>query len=282
VIRHFRAADGRRLAYRDEGEGPAVLCLAGLTRNGRDFDALAAHLAPRHRVIRLDSRGRGASEWADDPLHEYAMPVEAGDALALIRHLGLERVGIVGTSRGGVLGMSVASAVPGLVRALVLNDVGAVIEGRGLLRIFATLGRAPRAEDFDAAAAALREANAPAFPDVPLERWRAHAEAIYDADAAGRPVLAYDPHLRSAVAASLEGDVSRISLWPLFDSLPELPLLVIRGENSDILLHETAAHMAERHAGLRTLEVPNRGHAPFLDEPVALRAIDGFLGEHLR
>ena len=279
MIRHFEAPDGRRLAYRDsEGEGPPVLCLAGLTRNSRDFDALAAHLAPRHRVIRLDSRGRGASEHAEDPVSEYSVPVETGDALALLAHLGIARVGVIGTSRGGVLGMALASAQPGLVGALVLNDVGAVIDMRGLLHILARLGRPPRDPDFESAARRLAAENADAFPDVPLARWRIHARAMFD-DEDGRPRLSHDPQLRAA-AAAVDDKATTISLWPLFEALGETPVLVIRGANSDILSRQTVEAMAAHHPGLDSIEIAGRGHAPFLDEPEALGAIDLFLAAH--
>lgn len=278
-MRYFEAPDGRRLAYRDSGgTGAPVLCLAGLTRNSRDFDALACHLAPRHRVIRLDSRGRGASDHAADPATEYTVPVETGDALALLSRLGLDRVAVIGTSRGGILGMAMAAGQPGLVRALVLNDVGAVIEMRGLLHILARLDRAPEDPDFESAARRLAEENAAAFPDVPLARWRIHARAIFD-EVEGRPRLAHDPRLRTA-AAAVDDDAATISLWPLFEGIGATPVLVIRGETSDILSRETVAAMAAHHPGLWRVEIPGRGHAPFLDEPGALAAIDPFLAEH--
>ncbi len=280
MIARFAAPDGRRLAYRDSGgTGPPVLCLAGLTRNGRDFDSLAAHLAPDYRVIRLDSRGRGGSEHAEDPLAEYTVPVESRDALALLDHLGIPRTAIVGTSRGGILGMAMAAGARERVSALVLNDVGAEIQTLGLLRIMATLGRQPKAETFEEAARDLAAANARAFPDVPEERWLLHAQAIYK-DKGGRPRRSYDKHLRSATEGAIEGDVPSIGLWPMFEALEGLPILLVRGENSDILTAETAAEMARRHPGLAYVEIRGRGHAPFLDEPEAVAAIDAFLKEH--
>ncbi len=278
----FHARDGRRLAFRDTGgDGPAALCLAGLTRNGRDFDALAAHLAGRYRVLRLDSRGRGGSEHAKEPRAEYTVPVEAGDAITLLDHLGLERVALIGASRGGILAMAIAGGAPERVSAVVLNDVGAQVEARGLLRIFATLGRQPTARSFEEAAAQLREINAPAFAGVSEAEWLRHARELYDEGEGGRPVLSYDPHLRSSVAAAIEaGGDGAVSLWPLFEALKEKPVLVIRGANSDILSAETLARMREEHPGLAALELANRGHAPFLTEPEALAAIDAFLGRY--
>ncbi len=276
-MEHFHAKDGRRLAYRDSGgDGRPILCLGGLTRNGRDFDCVCARLGGRFRVLRLDSRGRGGSERAEDPLAEYAVPTEAADAMALLDHLGIARTAIIGTSRGGILGMSIAAGRPGLVSALVLNDVGAVIEMGGLLRIMVGLGRPPRAASFEAAGEALRQENARGFPDVPLERWIEHAHAIYDDDH-GRPVLAYDPKLRFAVGAAIEGQTDRLSLWPLFEALDAVPILVLRGENSDILTRDTVAAMRAHRPDIQCVEVAGRGHAPFLDEPEAIAAIEAFL-----
>ena len=156
MTRYFGAPDGRRLAYQDTGgAGPVVLCLAGLTRNARDFAGLAAHLAPRYRVLRLDARGRGLSEWAGDPVAEYTVPVEAGDALALLDHLEVPRAAIIGTSRGGLQGMMIGATAPGRVSCLVLNDIGPVIEPRGLDNIMGYLGIEPEAASFEARAAAL-------------------------------------------------------------------------------------------------------------------------------
>lgn len=273
----FTASDGRRLAYADTGgDRPAVLCLAGLSRNGRDFDELSAHLAPRYRVLRLDSRGRGGSERAVDPFSEYSVAIEAADAIALLDHLRLDRVALIGTSRGGILSMAIAGAQRERVSAVVLNDVGAVIDGRGLLRILATLGRQPTARDFEEAAADLRAMNEAEFPGVSDEAWLRHAHRLYD-DVDGRPVLAYDPKLRFAVAGAIEEGGPQIALWPLFESLERIPTLVIRGENSDILSAKTVEAMRATRSDLRTVTLRDRGHAPFLDEPEVLRAIDELL-----
>jgi pimeloyl-ACP methyl ester carboxylesterase len=276
----FEAADGRRLHYVDEGDGPAVLCLAGLSRNHRDFDALAAALRDRFRVLRLDSRGRGGSERAEDPSAEYQVPVEAGDALTLLDRLGLESVAVVGTSRGGILGLAMAAARPGSVKALVLNDVGAEVATAGLRRIMGYLGRAPEVADFEAATDLIAEANAAAFPGVPRARWAEHARAIFDDDGTGRPVLSYDPRLAEVTAAGLAEIGETIDLWPLFAAAAEIPVLVVRGANSDILTAETLAAMRAARPDLEAVEVPDRGHAPFLDEPEAAAAVAAFLERH--
>lgn len=279
MIRHFDAPDGRRLAYRDSADtSPPVLCLAGLTRNGRDFDALAAHLSPRYRVIRLDSRGRGESERAAVPGDEYTVPVETGDALALLAHLDLPAVTVIGTSRGGILGMAMAAGAPGTVRGLVLNDIGAEIETAALARLVARLQVRPQDPSAEAAAARMAAENAETFPGVPLARWREHARAVMDI-ADGAPVPAHDPALADVSAAAIGEAEATIDLWTLFDAVGESPMLAIRGETSDILPRATLARMAGLKPSLRTVEIPARGHAPFLDEPPALAAIDAFLQE---
>lgn len=278
MTRGFAAPDGRELAFQDtRTEGPAVLCLPGLTRNSRDFAGLAQHLAARYRVLRLDPRGRGLSAWAEDPLAEYTLPVEAGDAVALLDHLGLERAAIVGTSRGGLLGMSIAATAPARVSALVLNDIGPVIEAEGLEHIMGYLGVEPDFASFDEAARAMQASLGGAFPDLTHAQWLGFARTIYR-DEGGRPRLSYDPRLRDAVAATMgEGPVE---LWELFDALADVPLLAIRGENSNILAARTLDEMARRRPDMARVTVPRRGHPPFLDEPEARDAIDAFLEKH--
>ena len=278
MTKFFEAPDGRRLAYQDSGDGPAVLCLAGLTRNARDFAGLAGHLASRYRVLRLDSRGRGLSEWAEDPLTEYTVPVEARDALALLDHLEIPRAAIIGTSRGGVLGLIIGATAPARMTCLVLNDIGPVVEPQGLAAIMGFLGIEPQAGNFEAAAATLERAMGAAFPDLSPGQWLGFARTIYR-DEAGRPRLSYDPRLRDAVELAMQvaEQVGPPDLWGLFDALVELPVLTIRGANSDILSAETLAEMARRRPGMAHVTVANRGHVPFLDEPQALAAIDDFM-----
>ena len=278
MTRYFAAPDRRRLAYQDTGgAGPVVLCLAGLTRNARDFAGLAAHLAPRYRVLRLDARGRGLSEWAGDAIAEYTVPVEAGDALALLDHLEVRRAAIIGTSRGGLLGLMIGATAPGRVSCLVLNDIGPVIEPRGLDNIMGYLGIEPEAASFEALAAALERAMGAEFPDLSPRQWQGFARTIYR-DQDGRPRLSYDARLRDSVEAALAG--APADLWVLFDALAGLAILTIRGGNSDILSAETLAEMARRQPDMAQVTVANRGHAPFLDEPAAVAAIDAFLARH--
>jgi pimeloyl-ACP methyl ester carboxylesterase len=268
----FAAPDGRQLHYEDEGQGPAILCLAGLSRNLRDFAHIPAHL-PGHRVIRLSARGRGGSAHAEDPMAEYQVPVEVGDALALIDHLGLTGVGVLGTSRGGIVGMVMAATRPGLVTALALNDVGAAIEVAGLLRIAGYVGTPPEAKTFAEAAAAMQAAHAADFPGVPITRWEGHARAVFGEGPDGAPVLSYDPALATATLGALDPSIPQIDLSPLFAACAAIPVLTIRGALSDVLSAETLKAMATQHPDFTALTIADRGHAPFLDEPEAIAAL---------
>ncbi|MDH3667092.1 MAG: alpha/beta hydrolase [Paracoccaceae bacterium] len=271
----FDAADGRRIAYAVSGEGPAIFCLPGISRTMVDYADLARHLAPRHQVIRMDYRGRGASGWAENPVAEYTPIVEGQDMMALAAHLGIERGTIVGTSRGGIIGMLLAAGQPHFVSGLVLNDIGAVVERAGLEFIMTYIGLDPGLADFETAAARMKTNFSAAFPGLTEADWMAFARRTYRDDG-GRPALAYDPDLREATAVALEN--SPPDLWKLFDAV-QAPILTLRGEHSNILSAGTLAEMARRRPDMTHLTIADRGHVPFLDEPEALSAIDRFLLE---
>ncbi|MEO0681050.1 MAG: alpha/beta hydrolase [Pseudomonadota bacterium] len=275
----LEASDGRKLFYLDEGQGPVVLCLAGLTRNRRDFDAVAARLTDRFRVLRLDSRGRGGSERALDPAAEYDLMVETGDALHLLDTLGIARAAVIGTSRGGLLAGLMASLRPGLLGAVAVNDIGPRVEMAGLRRIAGYVGGGPAAT-FQTAAEGFRSANEDRFPGIPLSRWLTHAHATYDDDG-GRPVFAYDPALAEVTRAGVEGQAGdHIDASAAFAGLAATPLLVIRGARSDILSADTAQAMVAGRDDAAVVEVADRGHAPFLDEPEVVAALDPFLDRY--
>jgi pimeloyl-ACP methyl ester carboxylesterase len=263
--------DGLTLHYEDEGEGLPLLCLPGLTRTTRDFDYLAPHLPPL-RLLRLDYRGRGQSDWAADPM-SYTVPNEASDVLMLLDHLGLARVAILGTSRGGLIGMMLAAIARDRLLGLALNDVGPVIEPRGLERIREYVGRNPAARTLAEAAAAMPRHN-PGMIDVPPERWLDEARHFF-VEAGDRLRINYDPGLREAFLAAFDGPPA--DLWPLFDACAGLPLALIRGANSDLLSAGTAAEMRRRRPDMVFAEVPGRAHVPFLDEPESLAAIRAWL-----
>jgi len=272
----FTASDGLRLAYRDEGrrDGPVLLCLAGLTRNLEDFEFVARDFADAARIVRLDTRGRGGSD-RDPDYTNYNLHREGQDALDLLDHLGLHRAAILGTSRGGLIAMLLATTHRDRLAGVCLNDIGPVIAPEGLATIMGYLGITPEFADHEAAADGLITANAARFPGVPRARWRRHAERIWTETGTGL-ALRYDPRLRDALLEQSAGGESP-DLWPWFDALAGLPLALIRGATSDLLSAETAAEMARRRPDMIAAEVPRRGHVPFLDEPEAQRAIARFL-----
>ena len=270
----FTAPDGARLQSTDEGHGVALLCLAGLTRDGRDFDYLAPHLPPL-RMIRMDYRGRGKSDWTG--ADTYTVPTEAADALALLDHLGVERAALLGTSRGGIIGMYLGATAPERLRGLCLNDVGPDIEPFALDRIAHYIGRTPAARTHAAAAVGLQH-TMDEFVGVPPERWYQEARRRFIETDQGLE-LTYDPALRDAFMAAMTGGTG--DLWPMFDACAELPMGLIRGANSSLLSTETAEAMCARRPDMVFAEVPDRGHVPFLDEPESLRAIHEWLGNCL-
>lgn len=269
-MQSFRTEDGARLAYRDQGEGVALLALAGLTRDGRDFDYLARHLHGV-RLIRLDSRGRGGSDWTGPA--SYTVPQEARDALALLDHLGLERVAVIGSSRGGLIGMVLAAMAHPRLSGLCLNDVGPVLERAGLERIGSYIGIEPTVPTLEEIADRMAAAM-PGFAKVPPMRWQEETVRHYVARGTGIG-LTYDPALRTAFDAAMAQPLG--DAWPLFEACTGLPLALVRGANSDVLSAATAQEMRARRPDMIFAEVPDRGHIPFLDEPAALGAIGTWL-----
>jgi pimeloyl-ACP methyl ester carboxylesterase len=268
----FTASDGAQLHYLDEGAGLPVLCLAGLTRNGSDFDYLAPHLQGL-RLIRLDYRGRGKSDWSGP--QTYTLQREGRDAVELLDHLGLEKAAILGTSRGGILAMGLAASVKDRLIGVCLNDIGPEIAASGLEAIKDYLGRKPSFRTFDEATH-IRAKLMAGFDNIPAERWEAEARKHYVEGPNGLDIN-YDPSLRDAVLgteANLNPD-----LWPFFDALDGLPTALIRGANSDLLTTQTAQKMQDRRPDMLFAEVPDRGHVPFLDEPAALLTINAWLEE---
>lgn len=278
---YFTGRDGLRLYGRHypayaRGRRP-VLCLPGLTRNSRDFHDLAVALSdpsnPRAReVYTIDYRGRGRSAF-DPDWRNYTLPVELWDVMDFMTVTGLAEAAIVGTSRGGLLAMMLAAARPGSIGAVVLNDIGPVVEREGLLRIVAYVGRVPLPTSWEEAARLAREMNERQFPAVPSHHWADIARQWFN-DEHGRPIHGYDQALAKAISV----DTTELpTLWPQFEALVRWPTLVIRGEMSDILSAETVAEMRLRHPKLEAMEVRGQGHAPLLRDRATQTAIDDFL-----
>lgn len=271
----FKTSDGLTLAFDDEGgAGAPLLCLPGLTRNASDFDDLKAALGGRHRLIRLTLRGRGASDRDPDPAN-YSVPVETRDVLAFLDHLGLGRVIVIGTSRGGFIAMMMAALAKDRLAGVLLNDIGPEVASEGLARIMTYLGVSPQARRFEEIASALRTTLGAQFPDLSDARWLALARRWFAEGPDGRPVLDYDPRLRDGFEALPEDGIP--PMWDLFDALAGVPLAALRGEHSDLLSRATFAAMRARRPDMIAAEVPRRGHVPFLDEPESIATIEALI-----
>ena len=276
------APDGLRLHARCYGRRSApalpVVCLPGLARTEADFETLAEALAgdasrPR-RVIALDYRGRGRSEYDKDPAN-YNFQVELADVLAVIAALDAARAVLVGTSRGGILAMLLAAIRPAAIAGVVLNDIGPVIEPKGLIRIKGYVGKLPQPRSFEEAAEILRRLFDAQFPKLGPDAWLASAHRTFREEN-GALVPTYDVNL----AKTLEGvdfDKPFPPLWAQFDALAHAPVMAIRGANSDILSAATVEAMRARRADMETIEVPDQGHAPLLVEPEIIARIADFV-----
>ncbi|WP_425230336.1 alpha/beta fold hydrolase [Sphingomonas sp.] len=275
--RFVTAADGVRLHARDypgDRDRPAVLCLPGLTRNARDYAALAARLAGGWRVLCVDFRGRGESGRAED-WASYTPAAYAADVQAMLAALEIERFVAVGTSLGGIVTMMLAAAEPQRLAGAVLVDIGPTIEAAGLQRIRGYVGRASSHATWLHAARAVAAANRDVYPDWRLAEWIEMAKRLYRLTDKGKIVLDYD--LRIAEPFKVPGGEAPPDLWAALEALAGKPVLIVRGERSDVLAAATAAEMAAMLQGAEVVTVPRVGHAPTLQEPVAVAAIDRLL-----
>ncbi|MBX6328829.1 MAG: alpha/beta hydrolase [Pseudolabrys sp.] len=274
------APDGLRLHARcygrAESRAPAVVCLPGLARTAEDFEplarALAADPARARRVIALDYRGRGLSDYDRDP-RNYTLDTELADLDAVMIALGAMPAVLVGTSRGGILAMLLALLRPTALAGAVLNDIGPVIELKGLIRIKHYVGRLPQPKTLEEGADILRRLFSAQFPRLTREDWLAAARRGFREEK-GMLVPSYDVRLARTLSG-IAPERPLPTLWKEFDALARVPLMVVRGENSDILSAETVAEMARRKPGLEVLTVPEQGHAPLLaEDDVIARIVD--------
>jgi pimeloyl-ACP methyl ester carboxylesterase len=267
--------------YGGEGApGRPLVCLAGLTRNGRDFHDLAVALSthPSHPrpVYCIDYRGRGRSEW-DKDWHNYSPHIELLDVTAFLTLRGLTNVAILGTSRGGIVTMLLAVTRPSAIGCAILNDIGPVIETAGLARIMGYAGKIPLPRDWDEATRIVRDINIRQFTAIDSEGWRKLTRQLFNEED-GRPAEACDPRVATALS---EVDIARVvpAMWEHFESLFQVPVMVLRGENSDLLSAATVQEMQARHPALTPVVIRNEGHAPLLLDRFSQRLIADFLIE---
>jgi pimeloyl-ACP methyl ester carboxylesterase len=282
--RAYLSSDGLKLYARDYGRTVKdllpVICLPGLTRNSRDFHELAIALsqdaeAPR-RVITLDYRGRGLSEW-DENKANYNLGIEAGDVLTACSTFGIERAIFIGTSRGGLILHLIAEMKPALIAALVLNDIGPAIEAKGLMRIrdYLNAGRTPN--DWDDAIAILKDNHGTHFTNLEEGDWQTMAQAIYR-EVNAKPVADFDPAIATQLM-SVDFTKPLPDLWGNFEKTSATPLLLIRGENSELLSKETTQEMRRRHQRARVFTATGQGHAPLLHPEDVLNVVKAFVAE---
>ncbi len=278
----YRSHDDLLLYVRKYGSddlpGRPLLCLPGLTRNGRDFQRLATALAehptnPR-AVYCLDYRGRGRSQW-DTDWRNYSAYVELLDVVSFLTLRGLNDIAIAGTSRGGIIAMMLAVMRPSAMGCLVLNDIGPVIETSGLARIMGYAGKIPVPRDWDEAAQFVREMYRRQFTALDDAGWAAFTQQLFNEEN-GEPAAGYDPNVGKALS---EVDIAKPvpAMWEHFESLLETPLMVLRGENSDILSAATVQEMQARHRNLTAVLIRNEGHAPLLMDRFSHRLVADFL-----
>ena len=283
--RHWQSPDGLTLHFRDypaashgDGQRPPIVCLHGLTRNARDFEALAPHLAAGGwRVLVPEMRGRGRSAYASDPA-SYAVPTYVGDLLALLEQENIARFVSVGTSMGGLITMGLAATQPERIAAVVLNDVGPVVEMGGLERIKQYVGQGGSFPTWVHAARALAEVHGATYPGYDLADWLAMAKRTMVLVSNGRIAFDYDMKIAEPIMAADEAAVPP-DLWPMLRALAGRPAVLVRGALSTILSSQTLDAMSKELPGARTVTVPAIGHAPTLDEPEVRAAIDAMLTE---
>ncbi|HPF25964.1 MAG: alpha/beta hydrolase [Steroidobacteraceae bacterium] len=273
---HYESDDGLKLYYADYGATEAsctVVCLPGLTRNSRDYESLAQHLAARYRVIAPDLRGRGRSSW-DSKYLNYHPRTYARDVARLLALLAPRNLVLIGTSLGGLVAALLARDGLAALRAVVLNDIGPELDPAGIARIAGYVGATGPFDDWSAATEIVRRNNEYALPDLSGTQWQRFTRALCRTTTDGHIVFDYDPAIGQAFR---EGAGGPLDLWQAFDGLATVPTLLLRGANSDILSRATVERMQQRLRRLTVVEVSGRGHAPLLDEPESLDAIDRLL-----
>lgn len=279
--KRWKSADGLELYYRDYagGEGAdkrrPVICMHGLTRNSRDFAELAEHLAANgRRVIVPEMRGRGLSDYAPDS-DTYNPKQYVADVEVLLSELGIEPVIAIGTSMGGLMTMLLAAAKPGRFAGVVMNDIGPIVDIEGLERIGGYVGQGRSYPTWMHAARSIAEVHSEAFPDYDLDQWLEMAKRTLVVSQNGR--ISYDYDMAIAEPFAQPGNAAPSNLWPAFETLRNVPMVLLRGELTDLLSLDTVKQMEAHNPAMKTVTVPRVGHAPTLDEPEARAAIDELL-----
>jgi len=274
---YWNSEDGLKLHYRDypgSSDRPPIICIPGLTRNARDFEGVAERLSPEWRVICVELRGRGESAYAKDAM-TYVPTTYHRDLEALIPSLGLDKFVLFGTSLGGLITMLLAQADSSRIAGAMINDIGPVLEARGLNRIKGYVGRSQSWPTWLHAARYFAEAQHDVYPNWTLDQWLIFAKRLCKLSPAGRVVFDYD--IRIAEPFKMPGGDTGFDLWEAFRSLRDVPLLVVRGGQSDLLTADSLDAMQAEMPLMKSVTVPDVGHAPTLDEPPVVEAVEDLL-----
>jgi len=280
VIRYV-SHDGLNLfAY---GYGPkdaslTVLCIHGLTRNHKDFEPMIACLNPAYRFIAVDVRGRGESEYDRNP-YNYIPPVYARDMVTLLDDLGIEKVALIGTSMGGLISIAMMKMIPERILGVVLNDIGPAVIKAGITRITNYVGKSLPFPDWETAINSIKEYNQIAFPNYAEADWLAFAKRICRELKNGEVIFDYDPKIYKAFRINRVSFMSTMLAWQMFEAMAAAPLLLIRGALSDLLTAQTAEKMVAVHGSASLVTVEEVGHAPLLNEPIVVNALNAFLSK---
>lgn len=279
---YYTSQEGLRLYARDYGDRASgltpIICLPGLTRNSKDFESVALRYAHKRRVLCPDFRGRGRSQYCDK-VEDYTALTETNDMFDMMAAAGIPQAHFIGTSRGGIVTMLIATYRPNAIRSAVLNDIGPEFVAEGLKRIAETTSTPAAPESWTEAAFRLRMINERNFPRLESDDWYAWAKRLH-ADRNGKPEIDYDIKISQGLQKNLEAFNGQLPpLWAQFKTLGHVPVVVVRGENSDVLSAETVEKMKTEHPNLTAITVKDRGHVPFLDEPEVTTILDGFFNE---
>jgi len=274
---YFTNADGLQQYYRDYGnpfEGAEImLCIPGLTRNSRDFSHVADQFAPHFRVIAVDLRGRGKSDY--DPQPERYQPVTyVSDISALLAHLSVDSVHICGTSLGGIITMILQAMKPGVVKSAIINDIGPEIDPKGIAHIKTYVGKTPILESWEQAVMLMKAGAAKIYPDFTHNQWEDFTARLF-VMRDGRPVPDYDPNIAKPFES--DTDTAAPDLWPVFQAMISVPTMLVRGDLSDLLTVATAEKMQQQHSDFKLVSVPRVGHAPILNEDSVIAAFDTWI-----
>jgi pimeloyl-ACP methyl ester carboxylesterase len=280
---YFTNSDGLKLHYRDyntaNDNAPVIMCMPGLTRTSKDFIHVAESLMDRCRVICLDKRGRGLSAWDSDPTR-YHPGSYVTDALELITHLGLDSVHAIGTSMGGLMTILMQAAKPGVIKSAIINDIGPEVDPEGIKRIQNNIGTTPKLRTWEDAEKYVEKTARHIFPYFNADDWKWFTRITYTKEN-DQIKSNYDPAITQNFN-DISAEQSMPDMWPVFEGLKTVPVLIIRGETSDLLMKSTLERMEKEYSLLSGVTVPKAGHAPMLHEKEAANAISQFANIHYK